>query len=176
MLQKILLFIILPLSMLAGLGYYWLGGFNEIAIAVVEEPPRPILGKAYQGKYGDLALRKIFVQAQRLLASDSVAGTLLVVNLDSASAGGKQVNQLIGIALTASPDFSLPGYQRDSLAAGTYLRAHVAAHSLVQPHPSAINDRLLDYAAEHQLTLSGLPIEIYRAPDTLWVEMAVRAP
>ncbi|MGB3778163.1 MAG: hypothetical protein WA960_07365 [Tunicatimonas sp.] len=176
MLQKILLFIVLPLGVLAGLGYYWLGGFNEIKVAVVKEPVRPLVGKAYRGQYGDLALRKIFVQAQRLLASDSVVGTLLVVNLDSASAGGKQVNQFIGIALTAPVNPLPAGYQQDSLAAGTYLRAQVAAHSLVQPHPSSINERLLDYAAEHQLTLSGLPIEIYRAPDTLWVEMAVCTP
>ena len=174
MLQKILLFVILPLGIFALLGYYWLGGFNEIKVAVVKEPPRPIVGKAYRGRYGDLALRKIFVQAQRLLTSDSVAGTLLVVNLDSISAGGQQVNQFIGIALSAPPESLPTGYQQDSLAAGTYLRAQVAAHSLVQPRPQAINDRLLDYAAEHQLTLSGLPIEIYRASDTLWVEMAVR--
>ncbi len=174
MFKKVLFYIFFPLGLLTLLGYYWLGGFNEIAIAVVEEPPRPLMGKAYRGQYGDLALRKIFVQAQRLLASDSVAGTLLVVNLDSASAGGKQVNQFIGIALSAPVDSLPPGYQHDTLAAGTYLRAQVAAHSLVQPRPQAINEQLLDYAAEHDFTVSGLPIEVYRASDTLWVEMAVR--
>lgn len=176
MFQKILRYVLLPLSLLTLLGYYWLGGFNEIEIAVVEKPVRPVVGKVYQGQYGDLALRKIFVQAQRLLASDSVTGTLLVVNLDSASAGGKQVNQFIGIALSA-PFNSLPsGYQRDTLAAGTYLRARVAAHPLAQPRPGTINERLSAYAAEHDITVSGLPIEFYRAPDTLWVEMAVRQP
>ena len=176
MFQKVLLYIFFPLGLLTLLGYYWLGGFNEIKMAVVEAPVRPLVGKAYQGQYGDLALRKVFVQAQRLLASDSVAGTLLVVNLDSASAGGKQVNQFIGIALTAPADSLPPGYQHDTLTAGTYLRAQVAAHPLVQPRPQAINERLLDYAAEHDLTVSGLPIEVYRASDTLWVEMAVRQP
>ena len=176
MLQKILLFVVLPLGVLSLLGYYWLGGFNEIKMAVVEAPVRPLVGKAYQGQYGDLALRKVFVQAQRLLASDSVAGTLLVVNLDSASAGGKQVNQFIGIALTAPADSLPPGYQHDTLTAGTYLRAQVTAHPLAQPRPRTINERLSTYAAEHDITVSGLPIEFYRAPDTLWVEMAVRQP
>ena len=176
MFQKILLYILLPLGLLTLLGYYWLGGFNEVKIAVVKEPVRPVVGKGYRGQYGDLALRKIFVQAQRLLASDSVTGTLLVVNLDSASAGGKQVNQFIGITLTAPLDSLPAGYQRDTLAAGTYLRARVAAHPLAQPRPGTINERLSAYAAEHQLTVSGLPIEIYRASDTLWVEMAVRQP
>ena len=174
MFQKILLYILLPLGLLTLLGYYWLGGFNEVKIAVVEEPVRPVVGKVYRGQYGDLALRKIFVQAQRLLASDSVTGILLVVNLDSASAGGKQVNQFIGIAPSASPESLPPAYQRDTLAAGTYLRARVAAHPLVQPRPRAINEQLAAYAAEHDITVSGLPIELYRAPDTLWVEMAVR--
>jgi hypothetical protein len=176
MLRKTLLYILLPLGLLALLGYYWLGGFNEIKVAVIEAPERPMVGKVYRGQYGDLALRKIFVQTQRLLASDSVTGTLLVVNLDSASAGGKQVNQFIGIALSASPESLPPAYQRDTLAAGTYLRARVTAHPLVMPQPETINEQLATYAAERQITVSGLPIEIYRASDTLWVEMAVRQP
>ena len=173
MLKKTLLFVLLPLGLLTLVGYYWLGGFNDIAIELVETSARPVLGKMYQGKYGDLALRKIFVQARQLQESDTVSGTLVVVNLDSASAGGKQVNQLIGVALDELPRFMPDGYQLDTLAAGTYLRAHVQAHPLVMPRPETINERLVNYATEHQFTTSGLPIEFYRASDTLWVEIRI---
>lgn len=174
MLRKTLLYILLPLGLLALLGYYWLGGFNEITIVVVEEPPRPVLGKTYRGQYGDLALRKVFVQAQQLLASDSVAGTLVVINRDTTSASEKLLNQFIGIALDESPAAAPPDYQLDTLAAGPYLRATIRAHPLVMPQPETINNRLAAYATEHRLRVTGLPIELYRASDTLWVEMAVR--
>lgn len=174
MLHKTLLFIILPLGLLTLAGYWWLGGFREIIIERVDVPARAVLGKPYRGKYGDLDLRKIFVKARRLLASNTVSGTLTVVNRDAASAGGKSVNQLIGITLAEPPTAVPKGYRIDTLAAGPYLRARVQAHPLVMPPPGTINDRIIDYAAEHQLTVSGLPIELYRASDTLWVEMAVR--
>ncbi len=174
MLKKTLLYILLPLGLLTLAGYYWLGGFNEVTIEQVTVPERPMLGKPYQGKYGDLALRKIFVQAQQLQASDSVLGTLAVVNLDAASAGGKTVNQFIGIVLDEPPRLAPADYQTDTLAAGTYLRAYVQAHPFVMASPETINQQLLDYAAKHHLSVSGLPIELYRASDTLWIEMAVQ--
>ena len=174
MLKKTLLYILLPLGLLTLVGYYWLGGFNEVVIEQVNAPARPVLGKPYQGKYGDLALRKIFVQARQLEASDSVSGTLAVVNLDAASAGGKEVNQFIGVVLNQPPRAMPADYQIDTLAAGTYLRAYVQAHPFVMSSPETVNRQLLDYAEEHQLSVSGLPIELYRASDTLWIEMAVR--
>lgn len=174
MLKKTLLFVLLPLGLLTLVGYYWLGGFNDITIELVETPARPVLGKPYRGKYGDLALREIFVRARQLQASDTVSGTLVVVNLDSASAGGKQVNQFIGVALDQPPRIMPNGYRLDTLVAGTYLRAYVQAHPLVMPQPETINQQLTEYANAHQLTVRGLPIEFYRASDTLWVEMSIR--
>ncbi|MGB3852371.1 MAG: hypothetical protein WA958_20570 [Tunicatimonas sp.] len=173
MLKKVLLLIVLPLSLLAVLGYYWLGGFNSIDVEVVQLSDRIVVGRTYQGTYGDLALREIFVKAKQQQERGAVLGILTVVNRDAASGSGEEVNQLIGITLSAPIDSLPAGYVRDTLAAGTYLRARVAANSLAQPRPRAINERLEAYAAEHGLTVSGLPIEIYRASDTLWVEMAV---
>jgi hypothetical protein len=174
MLKKVLLLIVLPLSLLAGLGYYWLGGFNPINVEVVRLDERVVVGQAYRGTYGDLALREIFVKARQQQERGAMPGVLTVVNRDAASGSGQEVNQFIGIALSAPIDSLPTGYQRDSLAAGTYLRARVTANPLVQPRPQAINERLLNYAAKHGLTVSGLPIEVYRTPDTLWVEMEVR--
>ena len=174
MLKKVLLFIILPLSLLALAGYYWLGGFNKITLEVVEADTRVVVGKAYRGKYGDLALSKIFVEAGQLQRAGTVPGVLTVVNYDTLSAGGQLVNQFIGITLS-NPLTTLPaGYQQNTIAAGTYLRAHVTAASLIRPTPSTINQQMTDYAREHQLPVSGVPIEFYRASDTLWIEMAIR--
>ena len=174
MFQKVLLYVVLPLGLLTLLGYYALGGFNPVEIAVVSADARVVVGQAYQGTYGDLALRKVFVEARKQQASGAVPGVLTVINRDAASGSEEAVNQFIGITLTAPLDSLPAGYQRDTLAAGTYLRAQVTAHPLAQPRPRTINERLSAYAAEHDITVSGLPIELYRAPDTLWVEMAVR--
>lgn len=173
MLQKILLFVVLPLSVLALLGYYFLGGLNPIEIEVVQAEARIVVGQSYQGTYGDLALRKIFVEAKQRQQSGAVPGMLTVINRDATSGSEEEVNQFIGIALTAPIDSLPPDYTRDTLAAGTYLRARVSANPVAQPRPHTINERLEAYAVEHQLTVSGLPIELYRASDTLWVEMAV---
>ena len=174
MLKKVLIFVVLPLGLLTLAGYYWLGGFNEITVEVVEEDTRVVVGKAYRGKYGDLALRKIFVEAGQLQRAGTVPGVLTVINYDTLSASGQQINQFIGITQTA-PLTTLPqGYQRDTIAAGSYLRAQVTARSLIRPSPGTVNERLVNYARQHQLSVSGLPIEFYRASDTLWVEMAIR--
>lgn len=173
MLQKILLFIVLPLGLLALLGYYILGGFNPVQIEAVPVDARIVVGQSYRGTYGDLALRKIFVEAKQRQQRGTVPGVLTVINRDATSGSEEAVNQFIGITLTALVDSLPPEYQRDTLAAGTYLRARVSAHPLARPQPRTINERLAAYAAAHQLTVSGLPIELYRASDTLWVEMAV---
>ena len=174
MLKNILLFIVLPLGVLALAGYYWLGGFNEITIEVIKEAPRPVMGKAYRGQYGDLALSEMFVRAKQLQQEGAVPGVLTVINRDTTSASDKSVNQFIGITLNA-PLATLPeGYQVDTMAAGTYLRAKMHAHPVVMPKPKAVNEQMAAYAAQHRLTVSGLPIEFYRASDTVWVEMAVR--
>ncbi len=173
MLQKILLFIVLPLSVLALLGYYYLGGFNPIVLEVVQTDARVVVGQSYRGTYGDLALRKIFVEAKQRQEDGTVPGVLTVINRDAASGSEEEVNQFIGIALSAPLDSLPPDYQRDTLAAGTYLRARVSAHPVAQPRPRTINEQLEAYATEHQLTVSGLPIERYRSSDTLWVEMMI---
>ena len=48
MLRKTLL-IVLPLGLLALLGYYWLGGFNEITVDVVDPGGSPDRGEALPG-------------------------------------------------------------------------------------------------------------------------------
>ena len=174
MLQRILLFVIVPLGLLTLLGYYWLGGFNSMTIEVVQQPARPVVGKHYQGRYGDLALSKIFVQARQLQEGGTLPGLLTVVNLDRTSASEQSVNQFIGITLAAPPETVPEGYQVDTLPAGAYLRGILPANSLVMPPPKAVNQQLLDYAREHQLSVSGLSIEFYQASDTLWIEMAVQ--
>ena len=174
MLKRILFFVVLPLSILAFIGYYWLGGLNRVTIEVVEEQARPILGKYYRGRYGDLALRKIFVEAKQLRQDGTAPGLLTVINLDSISASDQSVNQLIGIALTKPLTTVPPGYQLDTIPAGTYLRATLQANSLVMPQPKTINEKIAAYASNHQLLVSGLPIEFYQTSNTLWIEMAVR--
>ena len=173
MLKRILLFVVLPLGLLALVGYYWLGGLNQVTVAVVDTEARPMIVRPYQGKYGDLALRKIFVETKELQQNGTVPGVLTVVNRDSTSASGQAVNQLIGIALSEPSATVPPGYQYDTIPAGRYLRATLQSNQLVMPHPEDINKQLTTYAEDHQLTVSGLSIEVYRASDTLWIEMAV---
>ena len=135
---------------------------------------RLIVGKPYRGQYGDLDLRQTFVEARQLQEDGTLPGVLTVVNLDSASADGQSVNQFIGITLTGALPAVPPGYQLDTIPAGQYARATLRANPLVMPQPHTINDRIDAYADNHQLTISGLPIEFYHPGDTLRIERAVR--
>ena len=174
MLQRVLLFIVLPIGVLAFAGYYWLGGLNEVTVEVVTEEARLLVAKRYQGQYGDLALRQAFVEARKLQEEGTLPGVLTVANLDSVSASGQSVHQLIGVTMSTSPSTVPTGYQVDTLPTGQYLRATLRANPLVMPQPRIINEHIADYANEHALDIIGLPIEFYQAGDTLRIERAVR--
>ena len=168
MLQRVLLFIVLPIGVLAFAGYYWLGGLNEVTVEVVTEEARLLVAKRYQGQYGDLALRQAFVEARKLQEEGTLPGVLTVANLDSVSASGQSVHQLIGVTMSTSPSTVPTGYQVDTLPTGQYLRATLRAQ------PRTINEQITDYANRHTLNIVGLPIEFYQGGDTLRIERAVR--
>ena len=174
MLKKIFFYVLASVTLLALIGYYWLGGFNPVIIEVVNHPERVVIGQPYQGRYGDLKLREIFVKTNQAIQAGTWPAPLVVINRDTVMAEEKEINQLIGVLSTRPDTLSSPHYQADTLPVGRYLRAVVQAQPNAMPQPEAVNEQMRQYAQEHQWTLSNTIVEFYVAYDTLWIEMPIQ--
>ena len=171
MMKKTVALVLLSVVVIAVAVYYWLGGFQTSLIEEVRQPVRVVWGTLYQGKYGDLELRKIFVNTRNQLAEGAVQGTLAVVNYDSLF-DTQEVNQLIGVILK-TPDSARLGETIDTLSAGTYIRVHIHGWSATWPTPAKIHQRVQDYAGQRELQLGEKVVEHYFGSDSMWVEYPV---
>lgn len=154
--------------------YAWLGGFQGEQIEKISYSSRTVVGTPYQGAYGDLALRKIFVTAQQQWEENKEWGTLVVVNYDSL-ADTNEINQLIGILTESASGLLRPEQIVDTLPAGNYLRVRLYGHPVVRSTPAQINEKVRRYTTDYQLTLLPPAIEHYFGTDSMWVEFRVEA-
>ena len=141
MLKKIFFYVLASVTLLALIGYYWLGGFNPVIIEAVNHPERVVIGQPYQGRYGDLKLREIFVKTNQAIQAGTWPAPLIVINRDTVMAEEKEINQLIGVLSTRPDTLSSLHYQADTLPAGRYLRAVVQAQPVAMPKPEAVNEQ-----------------------------------
>ena len=174
MLKRIFFYVLAFVASLALIGYYWLGGFNPITIGVTNHPERVVVGQPYQGRYGDLKLREIFVKTNQAIQAGALPTPLVIINRDTVMAEENQVDQLIGVLSTRPDTLSSPHYQADTLPAGRYLRAVVQAQPVAMPKPEAVNEQIRQYARENEWSLENTIIEFYVAYDTLWIEMPIQ--
>lgn len=174
MLKRISFYVLASVVLLALIGYYWLGGFNPVVIEIMNHSERVVIGQPYQGRYGDLKLREIFVKTNQAIQAGALPAPLVVINRDTIRTEENQVDQLIGV-LSIRPDtLSSPHYQADTLPAGRYLRAIVQAQPVAMPKPEAVNEQIRRYARQHRWSPESTVIEFYVAYDTLWIEMPIR--
>ncbi|MGD1892345.1 MAG: hypothetical protein ACFB15_17370 [Cyclobacteriaceae bacterium] len=152
--------------------YVWLGGFRGEQIERVSHGARIVTGTSYQGAYGDLELRKIFVTTQRYLEENPGLGNLVVVNYDSLAVT-KEVNQLIGVLKERTSGTFPFGQTVDTLPKGDYLRVRLYGHTVVRTTPTQVNEKVRSYAADYQLDLFPLVIEHYFSTDSMWVEFPI---
>jgi len=152
--------------------YAWLGGFRSEQVEKISYDIRTVAGTPYQGAYGDLALREIFVTTQERLQENKELGTLVVVNYDSL-AETQEVDQLIGILAEHASAVPQSGQTVDTLPAGDYLRVRLYGHPVVRPTPAQVNEKARRYAVDYQLNLLPLAVEHYFGTDSMWVEFPV---
>jgi len=174
MIKRLVLGGVIVTVLLAITIYAWLGGFQDEQIERVSHGVRTVVGTPYQGAYGDLALRKIFVTTQERLQENQELGALVVINYDSL-ADAKEINQLIGILTEPAFGMLQSGQTVDTLSAGDYLRLRLYGHPVVRPTPAQVQDKARRYAAEYQLNLLPLAIEYYFDADSIWVEFPIEA-
>lgn len=154
-------------------GYAWLGGFQSEKIREVKYGARTVVGKVYQGAYGDLELRKIFVEAQKQIDKSGNGEAVIVVNYDSLT-DTQEVNQLIGTLSSPTVSIDSSNQTIDTLPASTYVRVQVYGHPVVRPTPSQVNEKVRTYAANQQFVLEEEVIEHYFGADSMWIEYPIR--
>jgi hypothetical protein len=161
----------------AAAGYWYLGGFNEPQVSIVEHGGYRMVGKYYSGESGSSEANSTFREVAKLSQSGTLAGTMAVVILHEATEELDSVHQFVGILL---PDKNqkLPP-EADSLQLleipnRQSVRAQLQASSLVWPSPDKIVEAARQYAQEKGLQLApNLTIEKYVSPTLLEVELPV---
>lgn len=154
--------------------YYYLGGFNEVVIELVETDEYIIAGYNYHGTYEQDVLQDLFFQVKEYVEADVLKGIITVLNYDSAVTEADSIHQLIGVRLQAEPLNKPQEVELETIPAGRAVRATISAHPLVMPNPESIVEQIRSFARENNLELKALSIEQYVESEEIWVDIPIR--
>jgi DNA gyrase inhibitor GyrI len=154
--------------------YYYLGGFNEVDIELVETEEYIIAGYSYHGPYDQDVLQDLFFQVKEYVEADVLKGIITVLNYDSAVTEADSIHQLIGVRLQAEPLNKPQEVVLETIPAGRAVRATIRAHPLVMPNPESILEQVRSFAVKNNLELKALSIEQYVESEEIWVDIPIR--
>lgn len=170
--QKKLLIVTVILTVFIGFGYWGfdqLGGNNPVVIELVNKKPESLLGNTFVGIPQDVRLAKIFEET--LTQKSLKAGTFLHTIYEIEPAGKLDTMKVfVGInQLLPEEGFELKTFEEDR-----YLLAIITGSSWVMPGPKTIKAELENYAAENNLTLTGIFIDKIIREDEVHVIAPIR--
>jgi effector-binding domain-containing protein len=164
----------LPILLVLLIFYYYLGGFKDTQLSLVETDSYVVAGYEYIGLYKEEALQDLFFQVSDLVDSGKLAGTVTVVNYQFQDLKRDSVHQLIGVQLSELPSAMPEGMSVDTIPASCAVRAIIQAHPLVMPHPEETQQRIIDFAQDQSLELNSMVLERYIGQEKIWVDIPVR--
>lgn len=153
-------FIILSVA----LGYFWLGGGQNLEFQIVEKSEFYILGYDYTGSYKNPKLEKIFYTARE--ESKSSQSDLMVINYDHDTLDESHIHQLIGVVSNKSDDVR-DEKKMIKLESGKYIQTVINAHNLVMPKPEDVREQAEKIAVQNRLEISNISIEVYKGEREL---------
>jgi hypothetical protein len=170
--QKKLLIVTVILTVFIGFGYWGfdqLGGNNPVVIELVNKKPESLLGNTFVGIPQDVRLAKIFEET--LTQKSLKTGTFLHTIYEIEPAGKLDTMKVfVGInQLLPEEGFELKTFEEDR-----YLLAIITGSSWVMPGPKTIKAELENYAAENNLTLTGIFIDKIIREDEVHVIAPIR--
>jgi hypothetical protein len=170
--QKKLLIVTVILTVFIGFGYWGfdqLGGNNPVVIELVNKNPESLLGNTFVGIPQDVRLAKIFEET--LTQKSLKIGTFLHTIYEIEPAGKLDTMKVfVGInQLLPEEGFELKTFEEDR-----YLLAIITGSSWVMPGPKTIKAELENYAAENNLTLTGIFIDKIIREDEVHVIAPIR--
>lgn len=156
MIKKIAIGVIVLIAIL--IAGYWgfdqLGGNTPIEIQLVENQPPTLVGVHYRGTPQDPTLENAFksVEAQKGLHLGSFLHTIYYTE----PAGKLDTMEVfIGIDQTLPiEDFEVMKFEERS-----FLLASIKSNKWVMPNPTTVQDKLKEFAGQHDLKLTGIFID-----------------
>lgn len=168
--QRKLLWIIFGVLLIIILGvYYFLGGFNEVAIEVIEVENYEVVGHYYEGPYERDTIASLFFDAKELLENKILSGDLSVINFEN-DPEQKHSKIFIGILVNQETSDFPKNLERRKVNGGKVIRASIQSHNIVMPTRDKIDEKMTAFAAANNLTLSGVTIERYVSENQLLIE------
>lgn len=155
--KKILVIAVAILSILSIVGYWGfqkLGGNAPIEIQLVESKPENLAGITYRGIPGNEELGNIFerMETQKWLHPGSYLHTIYEVE-----PAGKLDTMIVFVGI--NQNLPITDLEFRSFENGSYLLAKIKSNKWVMPSPDTVNEKLVDFAKENQLELSGIYID-----------------
>ncbi|MEB2778262.1 hypothetical protein SYJ56_23325 [Algoriphagus sp. D3-2-R+10] len=155
--KKVLILAIAALSVLAIVGYWGfqkLGGNAPIDIQLVENKPENLAGITYRGIPGNEELGKVFerMETQKGRHPGSYLHTIYEVE-----PAGKLDTMIVFVGINQT--LPITDLEFRSFENGNYLLAKIKSNKWVMPSPDTVIEKLLEFAKENQLELSGVYID-----------------
>lgn len=172
--KKYIIIVLLLTALISLAGYYYLGGFKERELSLVEVENYHFVGKHYIGTLENEALGNIFFEVQDKVQKGALEGVLTVVVLKEPVEEKDTVEQFVGV-LTEVPVEKVPeGWERYTIGAKQAVRSTIRSHNMVLPKPNVIREELEAFAAEKDLKLQpNISIEKYVGERHLEIEVPV---
>lgn len=172
--KKYIITVLLLTAVISLAGYYYLGGFKERELSLVEVGDYHLVGKHYRGTLENEALGSIFFEVQEKVQMGVLDGVLTVVVLKEPVEERDTVEQFIGVLLEQPVEEVPDGWAEFTVAASQAVRSSIRSHNMVMPKPNIIREELEAFAQEKGLSLQpGISIEKYVAERHLEIEVPV---
>lgn len=159
---------------IGAIGYFSLGGAEEVVITHEEVNDYVMIGMDYNGRYRSEELRDIYEEIKNKLDSGIIEGVMVVVNynMDNDSLESGFIHQFLGIQLNMVDNYKVPeGFTFEVIKASSAIKATIGAHNLVMPSPEEIDEQIAGYAQTNKLKTVDFSIEKYISDRELVVEV-----
>ena len=150
--------------------YSRLGGLDEVDFETIGKTEYVLYGRAFEGRYSDNKLEKLFFETKEILERDFPEQSLVVISYPHKDARDGLVKQFVGIPMEGV-DVNLPSsWERREISFEKGIRAIVTAPNLAMPKPEKVRAEAGERAAEQDWQLAGYSLEIYQSERQMVVE------
>ncbi len=150
--------------------YAFLGGLKEVQLSVVPEKIYHMVGTRFSGKIESDKLKKLFMDAKKLVEDNEIEGTLAIMYFKDAVDNTDSIECFTGILLKGEPEEIPAGMEYKFFNSNGAVKARFDGHRLVTPNPAEIKGKVNQYAKQNRLVLQPLFVEKYFSNNAIEVD------
>ena len=133
-----------------------------------------LFGRAFEGRYSDNKLEKLFFETKEILERDFPEQSLMVISYPHEGARDGQVKQFIGIPMEGVAVNLPSSWERREISFDKGIRAIITAHNLAMPKPEKVRAEAEEWAAEQDWQLADYSLEVYQSERQMVVEFPAK--